>query len=192
MLKTIAEHTIDTDLLDGGLCIDVGCRGFQFSEALRDLGCKVLAFDLEEMEAPEGITFYKKAIFTGEPNTLYYTDTADQQAKYISETGISIGSIGLAFLYEGLTNKNDVDVLKLDCEGSEYHILSDPDFQPIPKQISVEFHMHVHKDLHDKYFDRCIAQLKRDYVTVKMELTEAHGAGLNYWDCLFIKKIINV
>jgi hypothetical protein len=81
-----------------------------------------------------------------------------------------------------------VDILKLDCEGSEYHILSDPNFQPIPKQISVEFHMHAHRQLHDQYYDKCIENLLKWYEPVQHELTQAHGAGFNYWGSLFVRR----
>jgi hypothetical protein len=186
-IQCIAEHSVDLDLLSGGICIDAGCRGFLFSEAMRDLGCKVIAFDLEDMETPEGVEFKKMAVsnFTGYG---VYKDTVDLQAKHlISGSGKPVSVIGLNDVYE-LSGSNDVDVLKLDVEGEEYHILSDPDFQPIPKQISVEFHMHAHRQLHDQYYDKCIENLLKWYEPVKHELTQAHGAGWNYWDSLFIRR----
>jgi hypothetical protein len=73
-------------------------------------------------------------------------------------------------------------------ESSEYFILSDPYFQPTPKQISVEFHMHCHRALHDQYYDKCMESLLKWYVPVKHELTQAHGAGWNWWNSLFIRK----
>src|SRR6478609_8086650 len=46
-LKTINEHTFCPDLLIGKLVVDAGCRDFEFSYALADLGCPVLAMDIE-------------------------------------------------------------------------------------------------------------------------------------------------
>jgi hypothetical protein len=137
-IKAIAEHSIDIDLLSGGICIDVGCRGFQFSEGMRDMGLKVLAFDMEEMKAPEGVHFIKMAIahIVGEG---HYTDTKDQQAKYLSPTGVPVLVTTLECIYESMLkveNTAQVDILKLDCEGSEYLILSDPKFKAIPKQMN--------------------------------------------------------
>lgn len=187
-IKVIAEHSVDLDLLTGGICIDVGCRGFQFSEAMRDLGCTVYAFDLEDMKVPEGIDFLACAIGP-ESGRGFYVETNDQQAKYISNSGIPVRILSINEIYEIGQNKGkDIDCLKLDCEGYEYKILSDPRFSPIPKQISVEFHEHAHKGLHDQYFDACIENLQKHYVPVKHERYAAHGAGMNWWDSLFIRK----
>lgn len=190
-IKVIAEHSIDLDLLSGGICIDAGCRGFQFSEAMRDLGLKVLAFDLEDMEAPNGIEFHKFAIddFNGYG---HFIDTKDLQAKYLvkhysGQAGRPIGVLRLMDVYE-MAGSGSIDILKLDVESSEYYVLSDPNFEPIPKQISVEFHMHAHRALHDHYYDKCMQNLLKWYEPVKHDLTQAHGAGNNYWDSLFLRK----
>jgi hypothetical protein len=189
-IKVIAEHSVDIDLLSGGVCIDAGCRGFKFSEAVRDLGCYVIAMDLEEMEPdnPNNILFMKRALMV-EPGEYYYVDTKDQQAKFISNTGVKVDGIGIHYLYNDLIEQGKViDILKLDVEGVEYYLLSDPSFQPIPKQISIEFHMHAHRALHDQYYDKCMENLLKYYEPVKHELTQAHGAGWNYWDSLFVRR----
>lgn len=185
-IQTIHEHSVDLDLLFGGICIDAGCRGFQFSEAMRDKGCRVLAFDLEDMTAPRGVCFYKSAITT-RAGLVHFVDTKDPQAKHLSELGIAVDALSLNDVYE-MNGLYSIDVLKLDIEGSEYMILSDPAFKPIPKQISVEFHLHAHRALHDQYYDRCMENLLKWYEPVQHELTEAHGAGLNYWNSLFIRR----
>lgn len=189
-IQVIAEHSVDLDLLSGGICIDAGCRGFQFSEAMRDLGLKVLAFDLEDMDAPEGIEYIKAAI-SNEVKIGHYKDTKDQQAKHLCDSGVPIRVTTLDIVYDSLKEAyptSEVDLLKLDVEGSEYFILSDPGFKEFPKQISVEFHLHCHRSLHEQYYDKCMANLLKWYVPVKHELTQAHGAGWNYWDSLFIRK----
>lgn len=189
-IQTIHEHSVDLDLLSGGICIDAGCRGFQFSEAMRDLGCEVIAMDLEDMEPdnPQGILFMKRALMV-EPGEYYYVDTKDRQAKFISNMGIKVDGVGIHYLYNELKEQGKgIDILKLDIEGVEYFLLSDPNFQPIPKQISVEFHMHAHRQLHDQYYDKCMENLLKWYEPVKHELTQAHGAGENFWDSLFIRK----
>jgi hypothetical protein len=60
------------------------------------------------------------------------------------------------------TGKN-IDLMKLDCEGGEYHILADPNFEPIPKQITVEFHRHICPEIHDKYIVQVLANLAKYY-----------------------------
>jgi FkbM family methyltransferase len=186
-IKIFNEHSVDVDLLTGGVCIDVGCRGFQFSEAMRDLGCEVVAFDMEDMQAPEGIEFIRGAVSNGDVNRMgKYIDTKDKQAKYLSDQGtILVDVFGINQLYD---NFQKIDLLKLDVEGSEYLILSEPNFRPVPRQISVEFHMHCHRALHDQYYDKCMENLLKYYEPVQHELTQAHGAGWNYWDSLFVRR----
>ena len=193
MIKVIAEHSVDVSLLSGGICIDAGCRGFQFSEAMRDLGCEVIAMDLEDMEPenPQGILFMKRALMV-EPGEYHYVDTKDQQAKFISNTGIKIDGVGIHYLYNELKEQGkEIDILKLDVEGVEYYLLSDTTFDPYPKQISVEFHMHAHRQLHDQLYDKCMGNLLKWYEPVKHELTQAHGAGWNWWDSLFVRRDLN-
>lgn len=190
MLENIFEHTVETSLLNDGACIDAGCLGFQFSIAMRDRGCKVFAFDIQDMEAPNGINFQCEAVTNlkySEIKGLRYKTGPDKQAYYLSEVGNkTTHSIWINNIYRWI--KYGVDCLKLDVEGSEYHILSENCFDPIPQQISVEFHMHCHRQLHDKHYGKCMENLLKYYVPVQHELTERHGAGLNYWDSLFIRK----
>lgn len=187
-VQLIHEHSVAVDLLTGGVCIDVGCRGFGFSEAMRDYGCEVWAFDMEDFAAPDGVT-YKKMAVSNWTGSGFFKDTLDPQAKHlITGSGIPVDVININDLLVEFDSKGYVDVLKLDCEGSEYLILSDPNFQPIPRQITVEFHEHCHKDLHAKYFNACMEILLKHYVPVKHERYPAYGAGWNWWDSLFIRK----
>lgn len=195
-IKILGEHSVDTDLLTGGVCIDVGCRGFEFSKWMFSLGCHVWAFDLEEMEVPPlakmtGPTRFEfiQAAVTVDGRTVKYVDTKDPQAKYLNDDRgtVEVWSESIYSLYRRLEGAN-LDILKLDCEGHEYFLLSDKDFVPKARQISVEFHMHCHRALHDQYYDKCMEHLLKYYEPVKHELTQAHGAGWNYWDSLFIRR----
>lgn len=184
-LITIGEHTIDKSLLSCGIAIDVGCLGFTFSNEIQKLGCRVLAYDIQDLQAPEGIEFHRKAIWNNDC-ILRYNKVEDKQATHISDLGVeSVPAITLNHIYK--KHKN-VDVLKIDAEGSEYLILSDPFFEPIPKQISIEFHAHCFPDLHEKYYAKCMNVLLRHYEPVRHEWTSEHCAGFSYWDSLFIKK----
>jgi hypothetical protein len=186
MIQCIAEHTVDTSLLNGGVCIDVGCLGFDFSNAMHDFGCEVYAFDIQDLKAPDWIRFSQSAISVVS-GTAWYDINNDKQATNIINGGeISVKQISLNSIYEMI--EEPINILKLDCEGAEYLILSDIHFKPIPQQISVEFHEHCQKDLHDLLFDKCIENLLKYYNPIKMDRYAAHGAGFNYWDCLFVKK----
>jgi hypothetical protein len=187
-IKVIAEHSVDLDLLSCGVCIDAGCLGFQFSKAMQDKGLEVWGYDIQPLIAPEGIHFQQCAIMVDD-GVYYYKDTKDPQAKHISNNGIKVPGIELNWVMrEHQRDGKSIDVLKMDIEGSEYKILSNPNFAPIPKQLSIEFHMHAHKQLHDEYFDKCMENLLKYYEPVQHELTQAHGAGKNYWDSLFLRR----
>lgn len=184
--KMVGEHSVDLDVLNKGVCIDVGCRGFAFSNGMKDLGLKVYAFDLELMEALEGVTYISMAV-TDKTDTVKYVKTEDKQATYLHKDGTyEVMSVSLNEVYQ-ITGDN-VDVLKLDCEGSEYLILSDKDFKPIPKQISVEFHKHSQPKMHDQYYLKCMDNLTKYYNIVQHDFYEAHGAGWNFWNSLFLRK----
>jgi hypothetical protein len=186
-IQVIHEHSVAIDLLTGGICIDVGCRGFGFSEAMRDLGCEVWAYDLEDFQAPDNIRYEKCAVCDYNGYSIIRR-TNDPQGTYIqiSGSGEEIKTISLFKIY--LSTDKKIDILKLDCEGSEYFILSHENFAPVPRQISIEFHMHSQKPWHNEYYDKCMENLLKYYEPVQHELTQAHGAGENYWDSLFIRK----
>lgn len=186
-IKQIAEHSIDIDLLSGGVCIDAGCRGFQFSEDMRDKGCEVWAFDLEDMQVPEGIDFRKMAIsnYTGYG---VYKDTTDLQAKHlISGSGKPVSVVSLNDVYKLIGSKN-VDILKLDVEGEEFCIFMDEDFQPTPRQITFELHQHTQARRSQAEIDSLFNKLKAWYDFVHIDYSEKHGCGLNWWDVLIVKK----
>lgn len=187
-IKVIVEHSVDIDLLTGGVCIDVGCRGFQFSEAMRDLGCKVWAFDLEEFDVPQGINYRKMAVsdYTG---FGVFKDTKDPQAKHLIKhgSGQPISVISLNDVYALVGNK-EVDVLKLDVEGEEFSILMDETFAPIPRQISFELHQHTQARRSPNEIDSLFNKLREWYDFIHVDYSEKHGCGLNWWDVLAVKK----
>lgn len=187
MVEKIAEHYVDTSLLNGGICIDVGCLGFEFSSEMKRRGLKVYAFDLAEMLEPEGVHFIKAAV-RPKSGRIGIVKTADRQGWWVTEVSSSypVEAIALSKVYE--LAGGIIDCLKIDAEGSEYQLLSDENFKPIPKQISVEFHMHCCRSIHDIYYEKCMENLLMHYKPVVHELTEAHGLGFNYWSSLFVRK----
>lgn len=182
-LRTIAEHTVDVSLITkGGVCIDAGCRGFEFSKAMRDLGMNVKAFDLEEMEVPEGISFKVTAI--GDRfKVAYFKDTEDPNAKHILYLGRPVIMVALS---EIIPEGGIVDLIKLDIEGSEIPAILSLN-KPPAKQISVEFHMHTGSTSED--VAKCYSRLQwLGYEVAFEDYSEKHGCGLNYWDVLWILK----
>lgn len=191
--NTISDHSFEPKLLNGGIAIDIGCRGFEFSIAMRDMGCEVYAFDIEPMKAPDGITFYQQAVMNYNGVASFSKNNDPQATNVISGGNIQVDCIDINTIYRSLLLSKSieglkVDILKLDCEGAEYLILSDPNFQPIPKQISVEFHKHCASDMHEKYYQKCMDNLLQHYAVISHEYEDRYCAGFNYWDSLFVRK----
>lgn len=191
MIQTIHEHTVETDLLTGGWVIDGGCRNWNFSIAMKDRNEKVYAIDIQNMTKPQIVDIFRQNALWIENKTMYVNYIQDLQGTFVSnkkETNRTeeITTITLSDIYNEIGT--DIDCLKLDIEGSEYDILLDEKFEPIPKQLSIEFHEHCFKNKHDMFFDMCINKINRYYNPIKFERISDHGCGFNYWDTLFIRK----
>ncbi len=94
---------------------------------------------------------------------------------------ITVPMITLQDIYNEIGT--NIDLLKLDIEGAEYEVLLDAD--PIPKQITVEFHEHCHTDLHNKYIDAVVEHLCKDY---NMTMFVREWPRYKYMDVLFTRK----
>lgn len=204
---TIDQHTFCPDLLtETGWLIDVGCRGFNFSNWMienapryyyKDYNFNVYAIDIEHFEKPQNVTIFKQAALTnykGSVEGYFYGNgtgnfikgingkpgsTEDRPVRY--ET---VPTITLKDIYAEIGK--DIDLLKLDIEGSEYMVL-DQSFEPIPKQITVECHEHCHRELHDKYWPEIFERLCKDY---HASLYISEWPQYKFMDCLFIRKDI--
>jgi len=191
MIETIHEHTIKTDLLTGGWVIDAGCRNWNFSLAMKERNEKVYALDIQSMIKPETIDIFKQNALWTTNKVMYVNYVNDANGTFISDTPQSkrteqITTITLNNIYNEIGT--NIDCLKIDIEGSEYDILMDDNFKPIPKQLSIEFHEHNFKSKHDTLFNACIEKISKYYTPIKFERTSAHGCGFNYWDTLFLQK----
>ena len=79
------------------------------------------------------------------------------------------------------------DLVKMDVEGAEFEIIMDMKMAPA-KMISLECHMHCGQTM-----EECQLMFMRlafiGYQCVSgEELSEAHGAGRNFWNMLWILK----
>lgn len=196
-LVTLASHTVDLDLLpETPNVLDVGCIHFDFTrEVLKHRpGARIVAMDPNPSdvgEVPQSTVHMRKALVgkpqkyslyamhsTGEGNFLcadvpWYADACAVQCVTI----------------EALMQESGIDyfdLIKLDCEGSEFGILENwPG--PIATQLSVEFHdwtgpwcHHVAGD----YYERLFAGPLKDYEVVQHELSR-QGEGIGHWDSVF-------
>ncbi|OHB92414.1 MAG: hypothetical protein A2Z57_12090 [Planctomycetes bacterium RIFCSPHIGHO2_12_39_6] len=193
-MKTIDGHTIDETLLTGGVVIDIGCRGFAFEKEFEK--CQVYSIDADESAVPYKYRYNlqtRKAIFNlaitpNDGTTTYYKLGESGYTKDIKEftpeEGIIVESMKLNTFYEiNILPFEEVDILKLDIEGGEYSILADPNFRPLPKQITVEFHDHVFPELHKEMYPKVLSNLKDLGYDLVYQRPDAP-----LMDCLFIRR----
>lgn len=210
-MTTVGGHTFDETLLKDGCIIDVGCRGFEFSNHFLQIGnIDVYCIDPDEEvfnlreNMPEDVNEKLKFIQYHKIN-LAISDVAGETTYYPNGEATMIRQfdpdptyphidqkysktckvITMEDLYK-ITGEN-VDVLKLDCEGGEYAILGET-FRPVPKQITVEFHNHCVPVLHAELYQGIIERLSKDYTMHNAVWEQRHGCGYNFWDTLFIRK----
>lgn len=193
-LADIGGHTVAPSLLKDGCIIDIGCRGFYFCTNPIFEGKKIYAIDVdpeafENLPNLPNLTKMNVGIWDKEGEATFYRNGEGTCIKEVwpkhAHKYFTCKTITMAQLYE-TTGKN-VDLLKLDCEGAEYIILGET-FEPIPKQITVEFHYHCVPDIHNKHIDSILTRLKEHYTPVNLVWEQKHGAGFNFWDTLFIRK----
>ncbi len=179
MITTVAEHKIDFDLLpEKANILDIGVRGWQFYDYMTSLGHIVCPVDIDDLKTNR--SYYQCAIsnYNGRAGIQYSNDPQATQIKdgndvtcYTLESFIEL--VGIKF-----------DMIKCDCEGSEREIIMSLDKAPA-KILSIEWHLHT--GIYDQNFMKLAETKLRmlGYQFLSHELTEEHGAGLNYWSSLF-------
>lgn len=197
-LVNIAGHTIDKSLLSDGVIIDVGCRGLEFAKYFKDeahywagdIYCIDPDFKVfHNIDLRTGYKLMNVAISDKSGESSYYENGEATCLKEIdpdqSHQFKPCKTITMEDLYK-ITGEN-VDVLKLDCEGAEYIILGET-FKPIPKQISVEYHAHCVPEMHKANIDSIQERLAKHYTIVNNPKWERkHGCSENFWDVLYVR-----
>jgi FkbM family methyltransferase len=196
---TVDGHTFIPKLLKhNGWVIDAGCRGFNLSRELTVLGCNVYAIDMDYIFNREHILYFKAfreaalTHYTGEVDAYFFGNgtgnfirpvnqepgnTPDRPCEMRTVTAITLDDI-----YKEIGT--DIDLLKMDIEGAEYEVMMK--MEPIPKQITVEFHEHCHEDLHRKLIKPILERLSQWYHLHLFNVEPRY----HYLDCLFIRKDI--
>lgn len=201
-MTTIDGHTFDQSKLNGGWVIDAGCRGFDFSRYCLERS-KVFALDIEDFTNDPKMPIvgrhfskfiYKQAALTThstQTEAFFFGNGTGNFIKGINETPGNtpdrpcetkvIPCLTLNDIYNEIGT--DIDLLKLDIEGAEYAIMDK--MEPIPKQITVEFHEHTVSDLHNAFINNIVERLCKYY---HMNLYIREWPRYKYMDCLFTRK----
>lgn len=175
-LRSVDEHTFCPSLLTGKLVVDAGCRNFHFSYALADLGCPVLAMDIEDFNHhADGKVWFRHGALWDKTEPLEVHRFGNGTANFVKGlNGIPyngpdrpcVTETVQAYTLEHLlamTSSKIIDLLKLDVEASEYRILLNIKADLLPRQITVETHRHVNKVLHDEQWPLVLNHLDQWY-----------------------------
>lgn len=202
MIVTCDGHSYDESLLTpGGCVVDVGARGFRFTQHMADIGQYVIAIEPDESceylgdggmmvhclhEALVGDPYLSEAMYAG-----WSDGTGNMLAKERpahAETYVAVPCLTLGALMEQECIDR-FDLVKLDCEGSEYEILWNwPRHAAV--QISVEMHDFLGMRPRESYYDELFAGPLRDYDIIQHEWREMSPENPipNYWDSLLCLK----
>lgn len=196
MISTIAEHSVDLDLLPGGnetipsgaKILDIGCLGFAFTNEMRKLGHEVYPIDIQMLESIQpfhrpqyfhcGISDYNGSCWPDSPN--------DKQATRLQRTATGIPCWTLQTFSQN-QNVKFWDLIKMDVEGEEFKIIMSLEKAPA-KQLSIEFHLHtgIYGQTEMRMMEDKLKAL--GYEAISHEYEARHCAGFNYWDSLFVLK----
>lgn len=181
IIERVAEHSYCPELMTkGGYVLDLGCRGFQFTDYFRDKGHTVISVDIDSFDRHD----YLRMAITGRDGMVGIDRNNDPQATKV-KLGHEIQSMTLESFIKA--HGIEFDLIKLDIEGSEYEVIMSLTKAPA-KQISFECHCHTGAYSIDDVADIIMKLESLGYTIVQHELTKNHGCGLNFWDSLAILK----
>lgn len=199
---TIDGHTFDETLLTGGWVIDAGCRGFELSRDALIRDQYVFAMDIENLPIPNfnyiatnGNLFFRNAALAASPGeteaylfgngTANFVKGINEKPGDLPDRPLKIETVKCITLEDIYAEIGvNIDLLKLDIEASEYEVLLGMK-NPIPKQISVEFHEHCHPKIHNQYMNQVIEHLMKWY---NMNLYIREWPQYKFMDCLFVRR----
>jgi FkbM family methyltransferase len=199
-LVEIASHTIDLDAVrELPVVLDVGCRGFGFGREMLSYrpGACVVAMDPDPempLDNSQDMVFLCEALVAGDRCESLYATHSTGEGNFLCDVvphyarSLTVPCVNITQLMERLGIVH-WDVIKLDCEGSEFEILENwPG--PIAEQISVEFHDWTGEpELRCKndpaYYPALFAGPLKDYDVVQHELsTVGPNPAWGHWDSL--------
>lgn len=191
MITVIAEHSVNLELLPmHAKILDLGCRGFDFTDQLRALGHTVYPVDIDDLQTRK--SYHRIAISYKNGFCRVQTFANDPQSTRIlpdsheNATGELVEMMTISE-FSKRKNVDNWDLIKIDIEGEEYKILEGAQ-HPMATQISIEFHEHTDRKIGKERIDDLLERLSKFYVIYNQNWEARHGAGFNYWDILLIKR----
>lgn len=170
---TVHGHSFDENVTEpGDYVLDLGCRGFEFSESLTRMGYDVRCVDADKLNG----VYLLYAVL----NSIRKCSIIPNGLGTKVIPGNNIQGVTIDWL-SGHFNIMCWGLIKMDIEGSEYEVIMSLKSPPA-KQLSIEFH----RDIYGKpSIDECVEHLEGlGYITAQHEPT-ANG---NYYDSVFILK----
>lgn len=200
-LIVVSDHTIIKPDRSGMLVLDVGSRNYGFALPMAEMGCHVVAVEPDDsVPGPEHSRIHLSRIALVASKNIGFQDLVkwgsgegnhlDCVKGHVPDgaTRQMVRCYSILQIME-MTEIDFWDIVKLDCEGSEYEILADwPG--PIAGQITVEFHDFTGANPDgEKTYDRIFSHLGQWYDVVQHEKTTRFVAKVdNYWDTLLVLK----
>lgn len=200
-LLTVFDHTIDMDALpDVPVVLDVGCRDFNFTRKILELRPEGLVIALDpDRDIPDpnivACIFLREALVGDRREKAVYAGWTTGEGNFIVDSGpapeyatsvYEVSCVNIRNLMERMRIRW-WDLVKLDCEGSEFQILENwPG--PIAGQLSVEFHdWGEGQNKYDNgYYNHLFANSLRDYEVLQHRITPlGPGPAYGHWDSLF-------
>ena len=177
----IFEHSVDLSLLPKrAFILDLGCRGFEFTDYFQKYGHIVYSIDIDILERKD---YYQFAISDKMGNCGIQRNSDPQATKMKLGTGIEMHTIKS---FSELVEVTEWDLIKMDIEGAEYDVLKNAQ-HPLAKQVSLEFHAHCGEQTKEQ-LDNLLFELS-DYYTIYNKVWEKrHGCSESYWDILLVSK----
>jgi hypothetical protein len=185
MISVFDGHSIIPGLLPNRpTVLDVGCRGFAFGDAIRSLRPSAVIHELD-IDLLETSRSYTRAGLAEAAGLASCSTEPDACWRHLIP-GHDFPVYTIAS-YSACAGVASWDVIKLDCEGSEYGILQSFD-RPWARQLTVEFHQHTHFRREWSEISAIIGRLSQWYTPVQHRLEDQMGLGMNYWDSLLIAR----
>lgn len=180
MIKTIFEHSFIEELLPKrAFILDLGCRGFEFTDYFKEKGHSVYSVDIDKLDRKD---YFQFAISDKQGNCGIEYNCDPDATKMKHGTEVEMHTIKS---FSELVEVTEWDLIKMDIEGAEYDILNNTQ-HPIAKQVSVEFHAHCGQT--KQQLDALLIKLSQWYDIHNRVWEQRHGCSENYWDVILISK----